>query len=937
MSRNPSPPPDDRIAAHSVTVRPILGRDDERSILEDLVSTAREGIGRSLVLYGDAGMGKTRLLEHAVALASGTPALWITGVEAERELGFAGLHRLLRPLLVNRSALPEPQRDALGAAFGIDASAPAEPFMVALACLTLLTEAAEERGLVCVIDDAHWVDEESLSALAFVARRLAADRLAILFAVRAIDAPAGPLEGLHTMPVDGLGADAASQLLTMQVDVDIEPELARRIVGETGGCPLALLELTSELTDDELRGGRTGSGPLPVGRRLEEHFLRQVRALDDTVQALLLVAAADSSGDAGLVRAAATDLGADGAAEDAAAASGLMAITSDRGVAFRHPLIRSAIYNGAPAELRRSVHTALAAHIDRNVDPDRRVRHLAEAARGLDDAVAQELEDAALRARQRGSYTTEAGFLQQSGQLTSDPRQRSVRLLSAASAEYEAGRLARVDMLLQQVRPRLSDPLLVAEATRLEAFGARRRNLQGAPQMLLAAARAFIPVDLGRARSTLLDALHAALITQQHMTGTSLGEIASVVLANPCDDPHQPSMTDLQLDAIAVLVTSGHRVAAPLLKRATEVLRHSPTAPSFTDAYVGFTITNELWDDSTQSLWCEQVYDSARQRGVLGPLRSVIAAMARYEIRAGRFSSAEGHFDEAAVIEAASGGMPEVTEQLKCDLYAWRGQEAETVAAATTLTQLGHAVGAANFEHVAQVAVARLALGQGRYADVIGAIRPIVDADAPGFACQVLAMGVEAGLRADDGGIANECLRRLEERAPAAATPWGLGQLAWARALFARNADEANSAYLEAIALLETTSIATDLAHAHLLYGEWLRRENRRHDARTELRTAHELFSRMGADGFARRARIELAATGEKARRRSVETQSQLTPQEANVARLAAAGATNPEIGTRLFISASTVDYHLRKVYRKLDISSRRELAHVKLPGTLDH
>ena len=935
MSRNPPPSSstDELAAADRATKRPLLGREHERATLDDLIAGMREGSGRSLVLYGDAGMGKTRLLEAAVDAAAGTPAMWITGVEAERELGFAGLHRLLRPLLVNRSALPRSQRDALGSAFGIDDSPPGEPSTVALASLTLLADASRQHGLICVIDDAQWLDDESLSALAFVGRRLSADRLAILFGVRSADAPGGQLAGIPSMPVGGLEPDAASELLAMQVDVDVEPELARRIVEETGGCPLALLELASELTDDELRDGRAAGVPLPIGRRLEEHYLHKIRSLDDESQVFLLVAAAESSGDAPLVRAAAAALGAGRAAEETAVRCGLVTVERDGAVRFRHPLVRSAVYGGAPADLRRRVHSAIAAQIDGDLDPDRRVRHLAEAARGLDDAVADELEEAAARARHRGSFSTEAGFLQHSARFTSDPHRRVARMLSAANAEYEAGRLSRVDLLLQQVRPLLTDPLHAAEATRLEAFGARRRNLQGAPRMLLAAARAFIPVDLDRARSALLDALHAALITQQHMTGTSLDEIGRVALAHPSEHPDRPSMTDLQLDAVAVLVTSGQRAAAPLLQRAAEALLHDPAAPSFTDAYIGVTITNELWDDSTQSRWCDRVYTSARERGVLGPLRSVLNAMARYETRTGRFSTAEGHYDEAAVIEAASGGVPEVTEQFKCDLYAWRGQEAETVAASTMLTQLGHAVGAANFEHIAQVALARLALSQGRYADVIEAIRPIVDADAPGFACQVLAMGVEAGVRADDEMMAAECLRRLEERAPAAGTPLGLGHLAWARALSARAADEADRSYREAIALLEATSIATDLAHAHLLYGEWLRRENRRHDARRELRSAHEQFSRMGADEFARRARTELAATGETPRRRSVETQFQLTPQEANVARLAATGATSPEIGSRLFISASTVDYHLRQVYRKLGISSRRELANVELHG----
>jgi DNA-binding CsgD family transcriptional regulator len=910
-----------------------LGRDAECALLEDLIASANDGFGGAVVLYGDAGMGKTRLLEHAVTLEPDIPAMWIAGVEAERELGFAGLHRLLRPLLERRSELPGPQRDALGAAFGLDSSTPPDRFMVGLACLTLLADAASDRGLICVIDDAQWIDDESSAALAFVARRVSVDRLALLFGVRDTDAPSGTLGGLPALLVGGLPDDAALELLSTQVGVEVDAELARRIVGETSGCPLALLELVSELTDEQLRGGRTVSGPLPIGRRLEDHFLRQVRSLGASCQVFLLVAAAETSGDASLVRRTAAALGSDESAVDAATSSGLISIAGDRGVAFRHPLIRSAIYGGSSAELRRRVHTTIAAHIDRRVDPDRRVQHLAAAALGPDEELADELEAAARRSEERGGHSAASRLFLQSAELTPDPQRRSTRLLRAATAALEAGLSHRVEALLGQARPHLTDPVLVAEATRLDALRPRRNEARAVPAKLVAAAQGFAPVLRGRARETLLDALQAALIAQHFTTGTSLAEVAQLALANPCEAPDPPRMRDLLLDAVAVLVGSGYPVAAPLLRQAAVALRDDPESPSTPDVYVGVTVTNELWDDETQARWCQRVEDDARARGALVPLQSVLNAAARYETRAGRFSKAEGHFDEAIVIEAAIGGRPEVIELFKCELYAWRGQEAETIRAATALTQIAHAAGAANFEQIAQVALARLALSQGRYVDAIDAIHPIVDTDALGFACQVFAIGVEAGLRAGDETVAYQCLRGLEERAPAAGSSWGLGQLAWARALCAPGADDAERLYRESIALLTTTTIATDLAHAHLLYGEWLRRENRRQDARPELRTAHDQFARMGAERFARRARIELAATGEKVRRRSVETRSQLTPQEANVARLAATGATNSEIAARLFISASTVDYHLRKVFRKLDISSRHQLATVSFQG----
>src|ERR1700734_2167484 len=385
------PPESDR--SWSVPLRAtsgLLDRVTERQVIEDFVSAVEDGLGRSMVLLGDAGMGKTRLLEHAVDYAPNLRSAWISGVEAERDLGFAGLHRLLRPFLARRSQLPGPQRVALGSAFGLQTDMPADRFMVGLACLTLLADVATEQRMICVIDDAQWIDEESLAVLAFVARRLSADGVGLLFGVRDSQSPPGELDGLLTIPVGGLPDEAALELLARQNSADVDAELARRGVAETSGCPLALIELAAELTDEQLRGGHTVGKPLPIGRRLEEHFLRQVRSLDERAQLFLLVAAAETSGDASLVRRVAKELGSDTSAEGIAVASGLM--RTDRGIVFRHPLVRSAIYGGARVDVRRNVHSTLAAHIDRIANPDRRAQHLAAAADTPDEALAKELE-----------------------------------------------------------------------------------------------------------------------------------------------------------------------------------------------------------------------------------------------------------------------------------------------------------------------------------------------------------------------------------------------------------------------------------------------------------------------------------------------------------------------------------------------------------------
>lgn len=931
MPSNPPPSGQDRgdVAARKPTA--LLDREHERQLIADLVDAVQEGLGRAVVLYGEAGMGKTRLLEHVVASAPNLRSVSITGVEAERDLGFAGLHRLLRPFLGRRSRLPKPQRDALGSAFGLQLETPADRFLVGLACLTLLADVASEQGLICVIDDAQWMDEESLGALAFVARRLSADRIALVFGLRRREAPSGALAGLPTIPIVGLPDDAALELLSTRVGAGIDTELAKRIVVETSGCPLALLELASELTDEQLRGGRTVSEPLPIGRRLEEHFLRQVRALSDPAQAFLLVAAAETSGDASLVRRVVADMGSDGSAEDAAVASGL--VETDRGIVFRHPLVRSAIYGGAPRDLRRNVHEALAANIDRNVEPDRRAQHLAAAARGPDEDLANELEEAAHRAGQRGGYSAESSFLLQAAQLTPGPQRHSARLLRAAIAALNAGLPHRGEALLEQARPGLQDPLLEAEAMRLD--GRLRVPLAqppSAPALLLAAARAFIPLDRRRARETLLEAIEAAVTAQHFAVGTSLTEIAQVALATPAEGSSPQTTAGLILDGVASLWGSSYAAAAPVLRQALGTLESdSVRSEDITSSFMLPTVVaNELWDDEAYGVWAQRVERRARDEGALLALQVSLLTLAKHATRAGRFAEAEAHYDDAVEITRAMGGFTDFYEWLKCDLYAWRGQELETVRTAAILTEAANAIGSAVPVEIAQVALATLALSSGRYADALDAVRPILDANAPGWACQAFSIGVEAGIRADDGAIARRCLAQLEERAPAAGTPWGLGQLARARAL-SSSAPDAEKFFIEAIDHFESTSVSTDLAHAHLLYGEWLRREHRRQDARTELKAAYDQFSGMGAEGFAQRARMELEATGEKVRRRSVETLSDLTAQEAQVARMAASGATNPEIAARLFISANTVDYHLRKVFRKLGITSRRQLSTVEL------
>ena len=905
---------------------PLLDRAEERQVIDEVIEAVGAGLSGVRVLHGAPGMGKTRLLEYAVDAAVAVPSVWISGVETEGDLGYAALHRLLRPHLARAEGLPPPQRRAVEAAFGLVDDGPADRFLVGLASLSVLADLAIDTGLVCIVDDAQWIDQESLEALTFVGRRLAADRIALLFGARDDDGLPAAFDGLPTLPVRGLPDSAALQLLSSQLDGGVEADLARRVVTATSGCPLALVELASELTEDQLRGGRVVSDPLPIGRRLEEHFLRNVRALDDAAQLVLLVAAAETSGDLVLVRAAAASLGAGESGEDAAVASGLVSVGTT--ISFRHPLIRSAVYAGASTRQRREVHRTLAGLIDRATDPDRRASHLAAAAQAPDEELATELEQAAVRAGRRGGYAAEASFLHQSAQLTPAEDRRSGRFLSAATAALNAGLPQRAEVLLDQARGGLRDPLLRAEAMRLD--GRLRVPLAqppAAPALLLAAARAFEPIDRERARRVLLEALDAGVVSLSFTTGTTLEDIARAALAVPREAAGPPSLVDLLLDGAATLLASDHAAAVALLRDAAAILRGGSVSRDdiATLFNFGLVITNELWDDETYGRWVRLVERRAREEGALIALQVALIGRAKDETRAGQFDAAVATYDEAVDITRAIGGVAEFYELLKVDVFAWRGDEPAAQAAATALREGGAAIGSGPAVAIAHLALATLALGNGRYDEALTWARHLTDDFLLGWTCQGLALTVEAATRVGQVELARTCLGQLAERATASATPWALGQLARSRALLA--ADEAaESLYQQALAELGRTSLATESAHTHLVYGEWLRRQNRRADARHSLGIAYEMFSSMGAGAFARRADIELAATGQRVRRRSVETQHDLTPQESQVARLASSGATNSEIAGQMFISANTVDYHLRKVYRKLGIASRRDL-----------
>ncbi|HEX4217766.1 MAG TPA: AAA family ATPase [Acidimicrobiales bacterium] len=903
----------------------LLDRIAERAALEGVLDSARRGISGALVLRGEPGMGKTLLLDHAAASAQDLRLVRISGIEAESTFGFGALHRCLLPFLGSLNDLPPPQRDALSSAFGLSTRAPADLFLVGLATLTLLADAAATEGLLCIVDDAQWVDQESLQVLAFVGRRLSADGIALIFGIRASEDVLPLLAGLPTTEIGGLPESAALELLYQVAPDPLDVQVAQRIVTETSGCPLALTELAHELTSMQWAGASRVPEPIPITRRLETHFRRQVDTMPADAQTFALVAAAETSGDPSLVRMVSAQLGCSPDAEALVVQERLL--STDPRIEFRHPLIRSAVYAGASAEERRVVHGALAASIDRSADPDRWAGHIVATARGPDDELAAELEKTARRARDRGGYAAEATLLAQAAELTGDLPTQSARLLHAAEAALMAGEAHRANALLAQARPGLTEPHLRAEAQQLAAaLSVPLGQPAAAAALLLDAARQFLPLDIDRARESLLEALDAFMVSQHFTLNTSGAEIAEAALAT-AGRTERRQLADYLLDGTSLLLATGYGEATRVLGAAFDIMRNGPVSPEDLIRWsaFGMAITNEICDDHAYAQWVQLVESSAREQGALIALQVALVGLAGHEIRAGQFSAAETHLAEALEITAAVGGAIGFYRPLNVTLLAWRGDATGTRSAARQLIKRGTLVGSAPAVFQAHYALAILELGAGRYSDALSAARGITDHQALGFSGRTLPLVVEAGVRSGDRTAAEHALDEMTARVRAIDTGWARGLLARSQALLAGD-DDAEALFEQSISYLKQTSVVTDLARAHLLYGEWLRRQNRRVDARRYLRLAYESFAAMGAGGFAERARAELLATGERARRRSVDTGNDLTAQELQISRLASRGATNPEIAAKLFVSSSTIDYHLKKVFRKLDITSRRQL-----------
>ena len=913
----------------------LRGRSDEFATLERLISAAHSGHSQVLVVRGEAGVGKTALLEFASKRASGFRTARTAGVESEMELAFAGLQQLCAPLMDHIDDLPGPQRDALDTAFGRRSGTPPDRFLVGLAVLTLLACASETQPLLCLVDDAQWLDRVSAQTLAFVARRLLTEPVAFLCAAR--DSADDELAGLPELALRGLAPGDARALLDSVVLGRLDERVRDRIVAETRGNPLALLELPKDLAVEQLAGGFGRPDARRLVGQIEQSFVRRVEALPVQTQRLLLAASAEPIGDAGLLMRAAERLGIPGDAAAPAEAAGLIEFGTR--VRFRHPLVRSAAYRAADLVERRRIHHALAEATDPHTDPDRRAWHRANAASGPDEAVAVELERSADRAQRRGGVAAAAAFLERATELTSDPVRRGARALAAAEASREAAALDSAEDLLTIAEMAPLDALQRARLARLRAqiaFVKSRGGDHAALSVsasavgLLDAARQLETLDDALARETYFEAMGAAMYAGRLCPRGGAVEVAEPARMAP-RGPQPPRPIDLLLDGFSMRIADGPAASMPTLRSALELIR-SEIERSGGDAlrwlWLAFPIAqesaaHEVWDDELCHQLSSDAVRLARDAGALAVLPVALVYRAGVHVQSGEFARANELIEEADAITAATGYAPVRYQSLT--LAAYRGVEADAMRLIDAAVEDGIARGEGRLVGLTGYATAVLNNGLGRYEAAFAAARRGCEHEDLGLFGWCLIELIEAGTRCGEVEAATKALEPLEERTLASGTHWAHGVLARSRALLADDTI-AEDLYREAIDRLEDTRIVVHLARARLLYGEWLRRCNRRVDARTQLHAAHEMFSSMGAEAFAERARRELQATGEKVRKRSIESGDGLTAQEAQIARLAGEGLTNAEIAAQLFISTHTVEWHLRKVFAKLGITSRRRL-----------
>jgi DNA-binding CsgD family transcriptional regulator/tetratricopeptide (TPR) repeat protein len=873
-----------------------------------------------VVLRGEAGIGKSALLSYVTERAQGMHIATATGVESEMELAYNGLHQLCAPVLDHLDRLPPPQRTALTTVFGLSDGPAPDRFLVGLAILSLFADVAEQRPLVCIVEDAQWLDQASEQILAFVARRLLAEPVAIVCAVRS-GIGDDVLAGLPELTVGGLGDRDALALLLENLQGPLDAAVSRQIVAESHGNPLALLELPRTWSAAEFAGGfGLPEGPRITGR-IENSYVRRLHGLPSDTQLLLICAAAEPIGDPVLLHRAAKSLDIEMAAADAAVDAGLLTLAGR--VRFAHPLVRSAAYRSASTHDRHRVHRALADATNAETDPDRRAWHRASAARGPDEYVAAELERSAGRAQGRGGVAAAAAFLRRTVELTGEPARRAERALAAAEASLQAGAFDEARGMVATAEAEALDELQRARADLLRGHLAFTTGVGGdACPLLLNAARSLEAFDMELARETYLIAWFAAQVVGHQAGGGVMLEVCRAVQALP-RPPGAASPLHLLLDGLVMLTTDGPGAATPAMQRAAAELVNIPAADVRRWGWAGPSASSAVWDDEGLLAISERNLQIVRDAGAFAELAQHLLSFGIARMWIGDFAGVTAVMEETERIEAVTRGHGGYLLPM---LRALQGREAEASALIAGVLEDASSPGREGEAPPADWAAAVLNNGLGRYEEAKSAAQRATRHEFnPWFSVWALPELVEAAARSGDADLARDALQRLVETTQPAGTDFALGIEARCRALLA-DGDQAAVLHREAIERLGRRQLRPDQARAHLLYGERLRRDRRRVEARVQLRTAYDMFVTIGMDAFAERARRELMATGEKVRRRSPETRDELTPQEEQVARLARDGLSNPEIGAQLFISAKTVEWHLGKVFTKLGVRSRRQL-----------
>lgn len=904
----------------------LVGRERESGRLAALLEQARHGSAGSVVVRGEPGVGKSALLEALVADAGGALVLRTQGLEVEAPLAFAALHRLLRPVMRLRDGLPTPQARALRVAFGEEDGPSIEPFLVAVATLSVLTAAAEEQTVLCVVEDAHWLDPATADALLFCARRFGADRVLLVLSARdSIATPFRP-DGIDELVLAGLEPDAARVLLEQRLGAVPAPEVTGRLILETGGNPLALLELPAELSTDQLGG----SAPLPtqlhLTTRVEQAFLDRSRQLPAPEQTVLLLAAADDTGDLPVLRAAASDLGVDEQALEAAVASGLLYV--DGGVVHvRHPLVRSALYQAATGEERRRVHRALAEALSGRGDADRAAWHLASAADGPDPDVVAALELAGSRAERQGAYVSALAAYDRAAALTTATPQRAALTLAAARNAWACGQTTRARELLVGARRLATDPLLLSGIARLQ--GRIEVNLGSATdahRIFVEAAHAIHEIDPSRALE--MAAAAAIMRTYGAAEGTVLeaGEL-DVELADG-DAPRTVCLKQM-LVAMTRAGRSDWRGAVTALDIAVAA------GDAVDDVDVLGNLGNaalQLGDDRAQQHFYALALSRAREAGAVMAVVYALQRLCFGHLVAGDWTAVRGSAEEALALSTSL------------------GQRALTAPSLAWLTLLAALQGRDDYDSLLadlEEVVARHPLGiltdpvhdltrwaKGARAaaggDHFGEVHHLSRLRLPVLARMGAAERIDAAIRAEEPNLARDWTEELSGFAEATGRPWAVAAVAYGRAMTA-DPDDAEALFAEAVTHYAGAGRAYGQARAHLAYGEWLRRVQRRVDAREHLRHALETFRDLHADPLAERATAELRASGETARKRDPSTLVKLTPMELKVAQLVSQGLSNKDVAAQIWVSPRTVAFHLRNVFAKAGVTSRGELAQLEL------